>query len=488
MPPVVSPAAQSSRSGLITAVIVSVTIAVAMIVVAVYFTQEANKTQKAFDERVLLDKGLYTEGATNDPRVNALPKDQFPGMTTALDISMAQSDQLAKLVGGNLTPDKAATQARDTISAATKQIADLNSQKLVNFTIPPNASMAQAVSTMASGVAQLAQDKKNSDDQVASLQKKLQDQVAADKTVLDDKDKQIAEANAKADAAAKQLQDFQTQVQTATNAVTQTGDAKLKELQTSTNAMTTQLQAANKKLAADETLINQLKGKLHQNRVNPAEATVQQPDGTIIRVVDQNTCFVSIGSHQSVIKGLTFEVYDKFRGIPPIGDANAALSDTNMPAGKASIEVFSVQADTAECRIVRMQPGEQIVIGDLIANLIFDPNTKYNFVVYGTFDLSNSGVARSEDAELIKRLITQWGGKIQDHIDVDTDFVVMGMEPVVPPVTDPNDPQAINRQNAAKAAFQKYEDQIRDAERLSIPVMNQNRFLYFIGYYDQAKR
>jgi hypothetical protein len=189
-----------------------------------------------------------------------------------------------------------------------------------------------------------------------------------------------------------------------------------------------------------------------------------------------------------VIKGLTFEVYDKNKGIPALGDANAGLSDTSMPVGKASIEVFSVQADTAECRIVRLQPGEQVVIGDLIANLVFDPNTKYNFFVYGNFDLSNSGVARPEDGELVKRLIVQWGGKIQDHIDVDTDFVVMGAQPVVPPVTDANDPQQIMRHNAAQAAFQKYEDQITQAERLSIPVMNQNRFLYFTGYFDQARR
>jgi hypothetical protein len=471
---------------LITTVIISVTIAVAMIVVAVYFTQEASKTERTLQDLRLADKSIYPEGF--NPQQFDAAKASFPGLNSAMEISMAQSDQLAKLVGSGLAPDKAAQAAKDSILNTTKQMADLNSQKLINFTLPPNASMADALSAMSKGVAQLAQDKKSSDDQVAGLQKKLQDQVAADKTVLDDKDKQIAEANAKADAAQQQLKDFQTQVQTATNSVTQTGEAKLKELQTTSSSLTTALQQANTKLTADEKLITQLKGKLHQSRVNPSEAVVQQPDGTIIRVVDQNTCFISIGSHQSVIKGLTFEVYDKNKGIPALGDTSTGLSDTNMPTGKASIEVFAVQADTAECRIVRMQPAEQVVIGDLIANLVFDPNTKYNFFVYGSFDLSNSGVPRAEDAELIKRLITQWGGKIQDHIDVDTDFVVMGVQPQVPPVTDANDPQVIMRHDAAVQASQKYEDQIRQAERLSIPVMNQNRFLYFTGYYDQAKR
>jgi hypothetical protein len=76
--------------------------------------------------------------------------------------------------------------------------------------------------------------------------------------------------------------------------------------------------------------------------------------------------------------------------------------------GKASIEVVRVGNTTSECRITRTSRGATLSEGDLIANLVYDKNTKYNFLVYGNFDLDRNGVATPQDAEVIKRLITQW--------------------------------------------------------------------------------
>ena len=159
-----------------------------------------------------------------------------------------------------------------------------------------------------------------------------------------------------------------------------------------------------------------------------------------------------------------------------------------MPVGKASIEVYDVGPDSSACRIIKLGTGEHVVVGDLIANLVFDPNTKYNFVVYGDFDLTGSGNPTASDTEVIKRLITQWGGKLQDHVDVNTDFVVMGIPPEVPQITDPSNAGEVAKVQAAKQREAKYQAQISQADSLNVPIMNQNRFLYFIGYYDQAKR
>src|SRR5437588_7704050 len=108
MPPVVT-AAQGSRSGLITTTIISVVIAVAMIVVGVYYSQEATKTEKAYADEKLAERSMYSEGMQSDPRVIALQsaKDQFPGLNGAFDVALAQSEQLAKLVGGNSAADAA---------------------------------------------------------------------------------------------------------------------------------------------------------------------------------------------------------------------------------------------------------------------------------------------------------------------------------------------------------------------------------------------
>jgi len=479
---------QSSRSGLITAVIVSVTLAVVMIVVAVYYGQAASKAEAALATRVADDRTLYSEGAAADPRVQNIVNSQNKpeGLTSALDIALAQSDQLARLVGtGAGGADKANIQAKQSLADAGKTIGDLNSQKLINFTLPPNAGLTSAVQSLAGYIAQLAQDKKSSDDNLAAERKSKQDLIASDKAAMDEKDKQIADANGKSAAADAKVAELQASIQNNMASVTQTGTEKLKQAQDANTLLTNQLQAANKKATANDSLIASLKNKLHQARLDPNEAVIQQADGTLVRVADANTVYISIGSQQSVTKGLTFEVYDKNKGIPPLGNG---MSDSNMPVGKASIEVYEVGPNSSACRVIRLGTGEQLVVGDLISNLVFDPNTKYNFVVYGDFDLTGSGSPSANDTEVVKRLIAQWGGKLQDHIDVNTDFVVMGIEPEVPTLSDPNDAAAIVRQQAIKQRAAKYDAQITEADRLNVPIMNQNRFLYFIGYYDQAKR
>jgi hypothetical protein len=126
----------------------------------------------------------------------------------------------------------------------------------------------------------------------------------------------------------------------------------------------------------------------------------------------------------------------------------------------------------------------------VIANLVYDPQVKSNFVIYGKFDLDRNKVATDQEADVIKRLVTQWGGKIVDKIDVDSDYVVLGTEPVLPNFTpeDLQQPENVKRLNDAQAELEAYNKVRADAKDLHIPVMNQNRFLYFVGYYDQAKR
>jgi hypothetical protein len=40
----------------------------------------------------------------------------------------------------------------------------------------------------------------------------------------------------------------------------------------------------------------------------------------------------------------------------------------------------------------------------------------------------------------------------------------------------------------AQDALEKYQEIRQQAKDLHIPVLNQNRFLYYVGYYDQATR
>jgi len=90
----------------------------------------------------------------------------------------------------------------------------------------------------------------------------------------------------------------------------------------------------------------------------------------------------------------------------------------------------------------------------------------------------------------VKRLVTQWGGEVMPDINVDTDFVVLGAEPVVPTLSkddlqDPVQKAIYDRAVAEAEAYANFRDK---AINYRIPILNQNRFLYMIGYYELSKR
>jgi hypothetical protein len=152
--------------------------------------------------------------------------------------------------------------------------------------------------------------------------------------------------------------------------------------------------------------------------------------------------------------------------------------------------VVRVGPTSSEARVIRLQPGQTLTEGDLIVNLVYDRNARYNFVVFGNFDLDRNGVATAQDAEVIRRLVTQWGGRLTDRINVDTDFVVLGAEPVIPTFTRDELQDPINQAkfDQARAESDAYEDIRRQAQDYNVPILNQNRFLYFVGFYELARR
>jgi hypothetical protein len=232
-----------------------------------------------------------------------------------------------------------------------------------------------------------------------------------------------------------------------------------------------------------------LTDKLAGKRVSPVDPLLRQPDGMIATVASDDIVYINLGLGDHIVRGMTFEVYSRREGIPKQDDL---MGPENMPVGEGSIEVEQVFASVSQCRVIKMEIGQHIVEGDLIANLVYDRNTKYNLVVYGNFDLGQTGKPKKGDRQKVEALVTEWGGHIQKDIDVDTDFVVMGAEPKYDPTQfsaeELNDP--LNRQilQNEKQDYDAYQAVLEKAEKLGIPIMNQNRFLYFCGYYDNAQR
>jgi len=212
------------------------------------------------------------------------------------------------------------------------------------------------------------------------------------------------------------------------------------------------------------------------------EVLAHRADGKIILIDDQaQVVHLNIGNDQHVYRGLTFTVYDRSGAIPKDGK------------GKAEIEVFDVADTYCAARITKSDPKQPILFGDIAANLIWNSDKTNVFVVAGDFDLDSDGNIDENAIGRIKSLIEKWGGKVVDDISIDTDFLVLGDQPVVPeqqPTFEQLelDPGAMQRYEARLQQLNQYNQLQSQAQALWIPIFRYERFLYFIGYKGQISK
>jgi len=478
MPPV-SP--QSSRAGLITALVVFVILFVTSAVLAIYNMAEAGKLQQEVTRSKSENAAYVTEPDKTSEQVLAAKTAGGESGKSAIQVILDERDTAVKqILGTTGTVKQATAQAQ----ASLKGLRDR--QKVV--AIADGAGLAPTVGTLTNTLAGQVQEKENLATQLAAAQKSVDDTIAGQKALNEALNKQIEELKGKYGAAMTELQQYRAGVDTnvagiETNAKGEIGKAQAAQAQLAQQVA--QLQGDLKKRTEE---VGTLQRRLAAFRINTKEPIVQVADGRIARLPGNGMAYISIGAGDQVVVGMTFEVYDHFTGIPSLGQDG--LRESDMPIGKASLEVVRVSSGSSECRIIRKTAGQELVEGDWIANLVLDPKTKYNFVAYGNFDLDHNGIASPGDTEIVKQLITRWGAKTQQNIDADTDFVIMGQEPKLPELSEEQkqDP-VMNAQYEQKTAeLNAYHDIVQKANQFSIPIMNQNRFLYFIGYYAQAPR
>jgi len=72
-----------------------------------------------------------------------------------------------------------------------------------------------------------------------------------------------------------------------------------------------------------------LLNKFAQFRPNVKDSIIRNVDATITQVAPDSVCYINLGFGDHVSPGLTFEVYDKFDGIPKLGDGTKV--DRHVP-------------------------------------------------------------------------------------------------------------------------------------------------------------
>ncbi len=494
MPPINQ---QGSRAGLITTLVVFAILFITSSIFAFQFygkyqNSEANYAQYQKRYTGVLPEGLLQSApvlalqAARDDRKNnptVMPTDSL------VEVAMHQRDAVAGLVRGSApATDNPAMPAFEESEATIKDSNAKLKAAGIALTLPATGldySITQLTSTAVAQQQQIASVTAELHDTQGKLTAATDDATkaaAASKEALDNLQKSDSDALAKANADLAALKTSYDQIQ---KDITASGT----QTQANTQKTDADIAALNHQISDLEKVIATYKQRLALHRPKVEDAAVRQSDGKLIRVASNGICYINLGEGMQVTPGLTFEVYDKTEGVPGIPEN--ASGDEQLPVGKGSIEITHVGTTSSECRVVHITPGAVLTEGDLIANLVYDAHTKYNFFVFGDFDLSNAGRPNAPDAEVIKRLITQWGGKVQggDKPTPSTDFVVLGAEPAVPTFSK-EDITAENQAkiDAAQAKLARYTEIEQEAKDLHIPVLNQNRFLYYVGFYDQAKR
>jgi hypothetical protein len=395
--------------------------------------------------------GLYDNPPPGQPRQSVISQ------------LMAQNDELCQLITGERggfaeAKAKAEDAAKGIQSTPGRGLAVDIKELQDRFIAKENEAK-----TLANRVAQLSQELKQTEeareqqeDSFAEKQEELETQKNASEKKLEENHKRYLEEQQRAKA------DL---------------DKERSDLNKEIAGRNQQLNEIESQLREKDEMISRLRAELDRKRGPLGSETVtRQPDGKILQVLDRaEVCYINIGSKQRVVPGLTFSVYGSSAGIPENGE------------GKARIIVSTVQDSVSECRIVSHKAGDPIIVGDLVANVAFDTQRKYTFVVEGRFDLRGAGQPSAEEAKEVRLLINRSGGEVVDQVGVQTDFVVLGEEPIRPP--KPSD-------SAQETVWAVYHSQMQDVNRyqevkeaatnMHIPILNTNRFLAFVGYAPSA--
>jgi uncharacterized coiled-coil protein SlyX len=331
------------------------------------------------------------------------------------------------------------------LSEKDKQIADLNAQ----------LAAAQAERTSAQD------DLKAASDRLGRVQEENRSTVNA--------------LNAEIGGYKAELDRYRTGVETTQASMEERVESIRAETDKSTGELQGKVDTLSQELLVKQEQLDKALGKANTERLKPGEESALVDARVVATNAAAKQVYVGVGRKQNAVLGMTFEVYS-------VGTAITPDAEGNYPPGKASLEVVRVDENSSLARITREVRGQPVIQGDAVANAIYDPNKRYTFTVFGSFDTNNDEIATPQEAAEIEAMIKSWGGKLSEGITGDTDFLVLGSRPILPPEPKREDPiELIQRYLKLQQVVQKYDELFETAKRTSIPILNQNRLMTLTG-------
>jgi hypothetical protein len=473
------PAGKKTSAALYTLILFVATTIIGVGVAVFFFIQTANYKNKAETLQNQMDD-LATGAELH--KIAAMVGDKQRGKSR-LGTMVDFVDETTELITGKVQPDMPAEskvndaklKVKQTVAQLAKQYPD------IGLNDPNGAALIPVIDKLNNKVENTNKMAAATQQQLDDLQKRFNDAIQNSL----DKEKMLSEEK---DKALSQLATIQKDYSDLKVLLEKSSSQQVKSLSAQLEAEKESAKQSNQDMlkAEAELKLAQDKIKKIQDSLNavvpPPDADVAafKIDGRVILLDERSkTVFINIGSADHVYPGLTFAI-DKNTPIPRDGK------------GKAEIEVYNVGKNVSTARITQWDPKNPIIVDDVIANLVWDRSKTNVFVVAGDFDLDGDGTPDNNGAQRIKALIERWGGKVEDQISVDTDFLVLGSEPQQPkkPTIEDTGANTTTTQSyeAEMQKISQYEEALKKAQMLSVPIFNTERFLYFIGYKSEADR
>lgn len=291
-----------------------------------------------------------------------------------------------------------------------------------------------------------------------------------------------ARAMADADQIQQNYQQLRDQMEKASDEQLQTFMQTRKKAEEDLEQTSQELMKTRARLDKTETDLQSAMTTIEGIKPRPdVEMEAFQPDAQIVNIdTKAGVVFLNIGSDDHVYRGLTFSVYDPSVPIPQDG------------MGKAELEIFRVTPKASAAKIVRQETRNPVARGDIVANLIWDSAKANKFVIAGEFDINRDGKDDLNGTEKVIELVERWGGEVMDEVNINTDFVVLGTPPnqMARPTLQQieNDPLIQQRYQSSQERMDRYNAILAAANKLNIPVFNQDRFFNLIGYETLSSR
>ncbi len=426
----------------------------------------------------------------NDQEINALQSlaDSQRSVLRRLD---ADIKTVATLVGGpemeSVALGNASRMIGDMQAAAfnkAQSIQQMNDQDLNTAAIFTDATPENGLINLIDALITQVQTAKTVKDQIKT---QLTQEIDRQKQQIDGLNAKVAELNQNINKLSQAASDYRNAMETEVArlsgdfaTLTQRKDGEYQNLEKENQTLMQDYKRLEEAYNDFSTRMKELEEVLGSQRPRPdMEMEALQPDGLIVSVVPEDELtYINLSRNDRIYRGLTFSVYDSFQEFPRTGK------------GKGMIEVIEVMDTISKCRITEYDATNPILKGDIIANLFWDKNKDYKFCVTGDFDFNRDGTIDADGRDRIIALIAAnevWKGKIVNDVTVDTDFMVIGLEPAEPAVPVANEFGEVSE--TARQAYEKalmtrdrYNINLQNAKALGVPTFNTDRFYYFIGY------